>query len=368
MSASTSTDQAENITSCMMFIASLIDATKNQARHRHDQHAQSHPAAIAAQIAMLDHMLDGRFIFGISPGGLLSDAEVFGNLDADRNAMFLEAINQVLAIWAERAALRPRRQVLERSRSSGSAMPRDRPGLSAQAAAEAASADRGHGGGAVLQGRDRGRGARLGSDLGELPDAGVGEEPLAEICRGLRARRPHGRSGELARRQEHLRRRRRQDREGLRDRAEQPVSLLLQPALHQAEARPARPVQDAARPARQRGDARRHLRRADHPRLARQGGRRDPEVPRAGRRFRHAALCRQGLARPEAGEALDDLAGREGAAQGQRARSRRRRKSREAGRAFSSPSRSPKAPWRGCARSPTSKSIPIPAVCCRKTS
>ena len=51
----------------------------------------NHPAAVAAQIAMLDHMLDGRFIFGISPGGLLSDAEVFGNLDADRNAMFLEA-------------------------------------------------------------------------------------------------------------------------------------------------------------------------------------------------------------------------------------------------------------------------------------
>ena len=49
---------------------------------------------------MLDHMLDGRFIFGIRPGGLLSDAEAFGNLDADRNAMFLEAINQVLEIWA----------------------------------------------------------------------------------------------------------------------------------------------------------------------------------------------------------------------------------------------------------------------------
>ena len=59
-----------------------------------------HPAAVAANIAMLDHMLDGRFIFGISPGGLLSDAEVFGNLDADRNAMFVEAINPVLAIWS----------------------------------------------------------------------------------------------------------------------------------------------------------------------------------------------------------------------------------------------------------------------------
>src|SRR5260370_35221165 len=58
------------------------------------------PAAVAASMAMLDHMLDGRLIFGISPGGLLSDAELFGNLDANRNEMFLEAINQVLDIWA----------------------------------------------------------------------------------------------------------------------------------------------------------------------------------------------------------------------------------------------------------------------------
>jgi alkanesulfonate monooxygenase SsuD/methylene tetrahydromethanopterin reductase-like flavin-dependent oxidoreductase (luciferase family) len=36
---------------------------------------------------------------GISPGGLPSDAEAMGNLDSDRNAMFLECINQVLEIW-----------------------------------------------------------------------------------------------------------------------------------------------------------------------------------------------------------------------------------------------------------------------------
>ena len=80
----------------------------------------SHPAATAAQIAMLDHMLDGRFIFGISPGGLLSDAEAFGNLDADRNAMFLEAINHGAGDLGRRAALQHRRQILERSRSNGS--------------------------------------------------------------------------------------------------------------------------------------------------------------------------------------------------------------------------------------------------------
>jgi len=95
------TDRAENITSCAMFIASLIDATKTIKLGTGTVNLpNSHPATVAAQIAMLDHMLDGRFIFGISPGGLLSDAELFGNLDADRNAMFLEAINQVLAIWS----------------------------------------------------------------------------------------------------------------------------------------------------------------------------------------------------------------------------------------------------------------------------
>ena len=62
---------------------------------------------------MLDHMLDGRLIFGISPGGLLSDAEVFGNLDADRNAMFLEAINQVLEIWASEPPYNLAGQILE---------------------------------------------------------------------------------------------------------------------------------------------------------------------------------------------------------------------------------------------------------------
>src|SRR4051794_4999222 len=95
------TDRAENITSCMMFICTLIDATKRiKLGTGTINMPNAHPAATAANVAMLDHMLDGRFIFGISPGGLLSDAEVFGNLDADRNAMFLEAINQVLDIWA----------------------------------------------------------------------------------------------------------------------------------------------------------------------------------------------------------------------------------------------------------------------------
>ncbi|HZV21419.1 MAG TPA: LLM class flavin-dependent oxidoreductase [Hyphomicrobiales bacterium] len=95
------TDQAENITSCVAFLAWIATAIKRMRLGTGTVNMpNAHPAAVAANIAMLDHMLDGRLNFGISPGGLLSDAEVFGNLDADRNAMFLEAINQVLAIWA----------------------------------------------------------------------------------------------------------------------------------------------------------------------------------------------------------------------------------------------------------------------------
>ena len=95
------TDKAENITSCAVFIATLIEATKRiKLGTGTINMPNAHPATTAAQIAMLDHLLDGRFIFGISPGGLMSDAEAFGNIDADRRAMFLEAINHVLAIWA----------------------------------------------------------------------------------------------------------------------------------------------------------------------------------------------------------------------------------------------------------------------------
>src|SRR3984885_5066956 len=94
------TDRAETITSCLMFIASLAHDTKRIKLGTGTINLpNTHPAAVAAQVAMIDHILQGRFIMGTSPGGLLSDAEVFGNLDADRAAMFLESIGMVLKIW-----------------------------------------------------------------------------------------------------------------------------------------------------------------------------------------------------------------------------------------------------------------------------
>lgn len=98
------TDLAENITSCAMFLATLVDVTKTIRLGTGTVNMpNAHPAAVAGQLAMLDHLLDGRFIFGISPGGLLSDAEVFGNLGKNRAEMFLEGINMVLDIWAKDA-------------------------------------------------------------------------------------------------------------------------------------------------------------------------------------------------------------------------------------------------------------------------
>lgn len=95
------TDLAENVTSCLMFLASVAHETRQMVLGSGTINLpNTHPAAVAAQVAMLDHLLKGRFIMGISPGGLMSDAEVFGNYRKDRNAMFLESINMVLDIWA----------------------------------------------------------------------------------------------------------------------------------------------------------------------------------------------------------------------------------------------------------------------------
>jgi len=98
------TDLAENVTSCLMFLASLAHDTKDIVLGSGTINMpNTHPAAVAAQVAMLDHILQGRFIMGISPGGLASDAEVFGSWQKNRNAMFVESINMVLDIWAGEA-------------------------------------------------------------------------------------------------------------------------------------------------------------------------------------------------------------------------------------------------------------------------
>ena len=95
------TDAAETITSCATFLASLVHDTQRIKLGTGTLNLpNSHPVTVATTVAMLDHLLEGRFIMGISPGGLPSDMEAFENLGKDRARMFLECINHVLAIWA----------------------------------------------------------------------------------------------------------------------------------------------------------------------------------------------------------------------------------------------------------------------------
>ncbi len=94
------TDKAENITSCMLFLATLISDTETVMLGSGTSNlAYCHPVLTASHAAMFDHLADGRFIFGISPGAQPCDAEVLGILNEDRNRMFAESIDVILEIW-----------------------------------------------------------------------------------------------------------------------------------------------------------------------------------------------------------------------------------------------------------------------------
>jgi alkanesulfonate monooxygenase SsuD/methylene tetrahydromethanopterin reductase-like flavin-dependent oxidoreductase (luciferase family) len=95
------TDRYENITSSMIFLASVAAETRQIRLATGTANlSQQHPVLVAAHAAMLDHLTRGRFILGVSPGALPSDAEALGILDEDRNAMFAEAIDVILQIWS----------------------------------------------------------------------------------------------------------------------------------------------------------------------------------------------------------------------------------------------------------------------------
>ncbi len=94
------TDRCENVTNSMTFLATLIpETTRIKLGSGTANLAQKHPVLIASQAAMFDHLAEGRFVFGVSPGALTSDAEALGILEEDRNKMFADAIDVILAIW-----------------------------------------------------------------------------------------------------------------------------------------------------------------------------------------------------------------------------------------------------------------------------
>src|SRR5262245_6311307 len=103
------TDLAETITSCLIFIATLArDTHRIKLASGTVNLANRHPAATAAEIAMVDTLLEGRFILGVGPGGLLSDAEMMQTMDEDRNAIFVEAMEHMIALWTQEPPYRLR--------------------------------------------------------------------------------------------------------------------------------------------------------------------------------------------------------------------------------------------------------------------
>jgi alkanesulfonate monooxygenase SsuD/methylene tetrahydromethanopterin reductase-like flavin-dependent oxidoreductase (luciferase family) len=92
----------EAIPSPLMFLSSLIPRTTNiKLCTGVICLPQYHPATVAGQAALFDHLSDGRFIMGIGPGGLPSDFELFGTDTANRMEMVLESVDMIEHVWRE---------------------------------------------------------------------------------------------------------------------------------------------------------------------------------------------------------------------------------------------------------------------------
>jgi hypothetical protein len=171
------TDVCETIPSCLTFIASVAHETQRIRLGSGTVNLpNNHPAQVAAHVAMVDHMLEGRFIFGIGPGGLRSDMEACGNLDADVRRIHQPGPRAM----GERCAVRPQGPVLEHLHRAH-ADPRSRAGRDTEAVSEAASADRGDRGGPAFQGIGGGGRARVEAGLSQFSSALLGCHPLADV-------------------------------------------------------------------------------------------------------------------------------------------------------------------------------------------
>jgi alkanesulfonate monooxygenase SsuD/methylene tetrahydromethanopterin reductase-like flavin-dependent oxidoreductase (luciferase family) len=98
----------EQIPSPMMFLASLISEARSIRFGTGVINLPHHnPIVVAAEAAMFDHLCGGRLMLGIGPGGLFSDAELFGRDDmGERYRMAMEALDIIIELWRTEAPLR----------------------------------------------------------------------------------------------------------------------------------------------------------------------------------------------------------------------------------------------------------------------
>ena len=186
------TDLAETITSCLIFIATLARDTKRIRLGSGTVNlANRHPAVTAAEIAMVDTLLEGPLHPRRRPRRPALGRGDDGNARRRPQRDLRRGDRAHDRALDAGAAVPPAGQALAASPPSAPGR-RTSAGRDAQAVPEAASADRGHRDPAELQ-RHRRRGrARLDADLGQLRASLGGEDALAEVRRGLRARRARG--------------------------------------------------------------------------------------------------------------------------------------------------------------------------------
>ena len=91
----------EPVPSPLIFNSSLINKTKKiKFGTGVISLPQQHPGVIAGHAALFDHLSKGRFIFGIGAGGLVSDWELFDNLDGKTRALtMIETVDSIIKIW-----------------------------------------------------------------------------------------------------------------------------------------------------------------------------------------------------------------------------------------------------------------------------
>ncbi len=58
-----------------------------------------HPAQVASHIAILDHLSEGRLMFGVASGGIAADWELFGA--AEPSQMVSDSLDIILKLWSE---------------------------------------------------------------------------------------------------------------------------------------------------------------------------------------------------------------------------------------------------------------------------
>ncbi|MBI1777481.1 MAG: LLM class flavin-dependent oxidoreductase [Proteobacteria bacterium] len=96
---------SEPVTSPFAFLGNLIARTKTMKLCTGMINLpQQNPAVVASHAALLDHLSEGRFIFGVSPGGLPSDFELFKTPDPKaRSEMMEESVAMMLRLWQQDA-------------------------------------------------------------------------------------------------------------------------------------------------------------------------------------------------------------------------------------------------------------------------